>query len=245
MVEEKFNLCWNKFENSVSETVRKLYTDKNFTDVTLVCEDGKQIAAHKVILSTSLFFNNILIQNPHDRPLLYLKGIPFNILKSLVQFMYLGQVEVAQNDLDEFMNSAAELKVDGLQNNGAENYKYGGKESFNEDHAKVLDTEEQYQQRSELIRYFEPPIVENTLRLEEEEYPTFFRNNDGLFPCDQCPYQAKQRTHLHQHKMTRHEGARYKCDLCEKDFAQPSFIGRHKKAVHGNGFLSLINKPSF
>ena len=114
MNQEKFNLSWKQFESSMSNSVRNLYSDKDFVDVTIACEDGKQIEAHKVVLSScSSFFKNILVKNPHQHPLLYLKGVSLQNLKSVIHFMYLGQVEVEQNELDGFMNTAAELMVEG------------------------------------------------------------------------------------------------------------------------------------
>ena len=75
---EAYNICWDKFKVSTSEAFKNLIKDTDFTDVTLACEDGKQIKAHKVILSAcSPFFKDILIQNPHTHPLIYLKGINF------------------------------------------------------------------------------------------------------------------------------------------------------------------------
>ena len=78
---EKFNLSWNEFENCASKTVKDLLSDQDFTDVTLVCDEDKQIKAHKVILgSCSSLFANILKSNPHPHPLLYLSGIRFLII---------------------------------------------------------------------------------------------------------------------------------------------------------------------
>ena len=56
---EKLCLQWNDFRDNVINTFGKLREDDNFTDVTLVCEDGKEIYAHKVVLvaSSPLFLN--------------------------------------------------------------------------------------------------------------------------------------------------------------------------------------------
>ena len=40
---EKYNVCWEEFKASASNTFKNLLNDKDFTDVTLACEDGKQI----------------------------------------------------------------------------------------------------------------------------------------------------------------------------------------------------------
>ena len=55
---EKLCLQWNEFQNVVTTAFGDFRNDEDFTDVTLVCEDGKQIEAHKVVLaSTSPFFS--------------------------------------------------------------------------------------------------------------------------------------------------------------------------------------------
>ena len=82
---EKFTLQWDKFQVCLYEIQVKLcppffsyFTQDNakitfhdirktedFSDVTLVCEDGHQIQAHRVILSSSsLFFRYSLSQFP-------------------------------------------------------------------------------------------------------------------------------------------------------------------------------------
>ena len=56
---EQFCLKWNDFSENVSLAFGSMRMDQDFSDVTLVCEDGKQIEAHKVILAAaSPFFTN-------------------------------------------------------------------------------------------------------------------------------------------------------------------------------------------
>ena len=114
---EKFCLKWNDFEANIGVAFRELREDKDFFDVTLACEDA-QIEAHKVILaSCSPFFRNILRKNPHSHPLLYMKGVTQRELKAILDFMYHGEVQVAQEDLNSFLAVAEELKVKGLTQN--------------------------------------------------------------------------------------------------------------------------------
>ena len=87
---------------------------KDFFDVTLTCGD-EHIQAHKVILSAcSPFFRTVLRNNRHEHPLLYLKGVTYNDIVSVLDFMYHGQVGVAQEDLNSFLAVAEDLKVKGL-----------------------------------------------------------------------------------------------------------------------------------
>ena len=111
---EKFCLRWNDFESNISVAFRELRDDKDFFDVTLAC-DEEQIQAHKVILSAcSPFFRSILRKNPHAHPLLYLKGVKFSDLQSVLNFMYHGEVNVNQEDLQMFLAAAEELRIKGL-----------------------------------------------------------------------------------------------------------------------------------
>eukprot|EP00092_Neocalanus_flemingeri_P010079 GFUD01010862.1.p1 GENE.GFUD01010862.1~~GFUD01010862.1.p1 ORF type:complete len:336 (-),score=84.25 GFUD01010862.1:3-1010(-) len=117
MGSEKFCLRWNDFESNISFAFRELRDDKDFFDVTLACDD-EQIQAHKVILSAcSPFFRNILRRNPHQHPLLYLKGVKYTDLQSVLNFMYHGEVNVAQEELNSFLAVAEDLRVKGLTQN--------------------------------------------------------------------------------------------------------------------------------
>ena len=110
-----------------------------------------------------------------------------------------------------------------------------GKKNLNEDYAKLNNSGVQKQQTNyDYAPVLKPSSSEILINDELKNDMSVYKNTEGLFPYDKCVYKAKLRHHLHQHKLTRHEGARYKCDLCERDFAQPSFIGRHKKTMHSN-----------
>jgi len=118
---EKFCLRWNDFETNISVAFRELREEKDFFDVTLACDDS-QVQAHKVILSAcSPFFRQVLRKNPHQHPLLYLKGVKYKELLSVLNFMYMGEVNVAQEELNSFLAVAEDLRVKGLtQNNSSD-----------------------------------------------------------------------------------------------------------------------------
>ena len=98
-----------------------LLNDVDFTDVTLVCSENKQVSVHKVILSTcSPFFKNILLKNPHKYILIYLNGISHRDLTSIIEFMYLGQTKVSKEGLETFLLAAQELQVEGLAFEGVD-----------------------------------------------------------------------------------------------------------------------------
>ena len=111
---EKFCLKWNDFESNISSSFKDIKDEKDFMDVTLSCGES-QVTAHKVVLSAcSSFFRSVLRRNPHQHPLLYMKGVSFSDLKSLLDFMYYGEVHIAQENLNSFLSVAEELQVKGL-----------------------------------------------------------------------------------------------------------------------------------
>jgi len=118
---EKFCLRWNDFESNISVAFRELREEKDFFDVTLSVGPGHQhIQAHKLILSAcSPFFRGVLKQNQHAHPLLYLKGVGFSELQAVLNFMYHGEVNVAQEELNTFLAVAEELQVKGLTQGGS------------------------------------------------------------------------------------------------------------------------------
>ena len=65
---EKLCLQWNDFKENVNFAFGSLRNDKEFANVTLACEDGQQLGAHKTILdAASPFSDNMPLgtNNPH------------------------------------------------------------------------------------------------------------------------------------------------------------------------------------
>merc|ERR1712016_358844 len=114
---EKLCLQWNDFNENVNSAFGKLRDDKEFTDVTLVCDHGQEMEAHKVILaSSSPFFERILQKSKHPHPLIYLRGFQSKDFESILDFLYFGEANVHQEDLDSFLAIAEEIELKGLTN---------------------------------------------------------------------------------------------------------------------------------
>ena len=122
---DKFCLKWNDFESNVSTAFQELREERDFFDVTLAC-DGNQLEAHKVIphikiklyqyhqvilSACSPFFRGVLKRNPHNPPLLYLRGIKYESILAVLNFMYNGEVNIAQAELSSFLAVAEDLQV--------------------------------------------------------------------------------------------------------------------------------------
>ena len=116
--DESLCLQWNDFRENVSSAFDDLREDKEFTDVTLACEDGQQVEAHKVVLiASSPFFLNILKRNKHSHPLIYMRDV---WKPAMIDFFYHGEANVFQENLDPFLALAEELQLKGLRGNQTE-----------------------------------------------------------------------------------------------------------------------------
>ena len=112
---EKLCLKWNDFQENLNSAFGKFRNDQEFSDVTLACEDGTQVDAHRVILaSSSPFFMEILKRNKHPHPLIYMRGVKADELVAIVDFLYFGEANVNQESLEAFLGLAEELRLKGL-----------------------------------------------------------------------------------------------------------------------------------
>merc|ERR1711962_1799595 len=64
--------------------------------------------------SCSPFLRNILVQNPHQHPIIYLTNVDMEDLESLMKFIYQGEVQIENEGLKKFLETANHLEIDGL-----------------------------------------------------------------------------------------------------------------------------------
>ena len=85
---EKVVLAGEDYGNDLMNVFKELAMDENFTNVTLVTDGGQKIKAHKVVLSAfSPFFKELLLDNVHQHPLLYLRGVKYEFLRAILDFI--------------------------------------------------------------------------------------------------------------------------------------------------------------
>ena len=85
---EKLCLQWNDFKDNVNTAFQNLRDDNDFSDVTLACEDGNKLEAHKIVLaSSSPFFVELPRKNKHPHPLVYMRGVRYEDLVAIVDFL--------------------------------------------------------------------------------------------------------------------------------------------------------------
>lgn len=87
-----------------------------FVDVTLSCEGGTQLRAHKVVLAAcSPYFQSVLQHNPCKHPIIIMpRDVIFTDLRAIIEFVYRGEIDVAQEQINSLLQAAEILKIKGL-----------------------------------------------------------------------------------------------------------------------------------
>jgi len=171
MTSDQFCLKWNNYQASLTNAFKSLLENEDFVDVTLSA-GGKTLRAHKVVLSAcSSYFKQLLTGiNSWQHPILFLRDVPFVDLYTILEFIYMGEVNVGQSDLTSFLKTAELLQIKGL----AENANWSAQDSLGE----VSETEDGGSDAGGLASVAASPIpaVASTPR---SEYPVSSVNDLG------------------------------------------------------------------
>ena len=231
---EKLCLKWNDFQENILSGFKDLRNDKEFADVTLASEDGQRVEAHKVVLTTtSPFFKNLLKSNRHQHPIIYMRAMKSEDLVAIMDFLYSGEANVYQENLDTFLAIAAELQLKG----------FTGEQEFKGNDAKYSKN------RNEALPQISPPAWQNSKRPET----AFHSESDGTgtvsllktegADLDQLDEQIKSmmdstENFIHKNDFKRKNGVRrraYICKVCGKEeFKEKMKI--HIEANHISNF---------
>ncbi|XP_070503001.1 protein abrupt-like isoform X1 [Chironomus tepperi] len=112
---ELFYLKWNNF----TKNVRRMRDEEDLVDITFACE-GKKLGAHKLVLySCSPYFKELLKDNKSSHPIFFFHDISFDILKAILEYMYLGEVHITNENLKDFIRVAEALQIRGLSKDTA------------------------------------------------------------------------------------------------------------------------------
>ena len=116
---ENFYLKWNDFVANITDSFAHLHKDKDFSDVTLASADGSQFKSHRIILATgSLVFKNLFETNLMEKPVIFMRGVKSDHLSWIVELLYKGEVNIDQENLNEFLALAEDLQLKGLTETG-------------------------------------------------------------------------------------------------------------------------------
>ena len=259
------NLClkWNDFQERTLTSFKQLRDDKDFTDVTLASEDGCQVAAHKVVLtSSSPLFYNLLKTNKHPHPLIYMRGLKADHLAAMMDFLYSGEAKVLQENLDNFLAFANELQLKDLL--GDQKVHDDVKRSLSP--GKGLEERGLSQVKPSLLRIgqiqaetFNEREVENKLfgaaeperdidkqiksMMHSTDHYITFKNGKQkrAFICKVCGKEAKD-VDIRRHIEAKHiRNVSRICDICGKTSSSRNGLRNHIFKVHNNSHFGTID----
>ena len=246
---EKLCLQWNDFQDNIKNAFENLRENNDFADVTLACEDGQQVEAHKVILAaTSPFFQKLLRRNKHPHPLIYMRGVKSGDLLAIVDFLYHGEANVFEENLDSFLAIAKELQLKGLMGKTDENVenttadqKYAPPENRNSNiQNKLYDVQTSSRTFSEDESNRTVAVSSNfSGGLEDLDERVIsmmgksanFLANKGKKRAHVCNICGKEdeRSNIKDHIEANHlEGIVIPCNFCEKTFRSRNALRQHK-----------------
>ena len=244
---ERFCLKWTDFHSNVSKTFSALRTEEDFQDVTLVSADLQQVSAHKVVLSAcSKYFKNILQQNRHSNPLLCLDGVTSSELQSVLDYIYQGEVQVYQENLDRFLAVAERFQLEGLMNlpdtNKQEENVYqtleelmsptptqssGERRGYSQVKSSTVKTE------TTAIVNIDEDTASNIEEIDAKIAENMLKESDGTFSCLLCGKSGvKHKGDMKKHVETHLEGLSFPCQHCGKTFRSRNALQIHNSRHH-------------
>lgn len=111
---QNFSLRWNQHQANMLNVFGKLLQSEDFCDVTLAC-DGGSLKCHKIVLAASSnYFQKLFMDNCSDHPIVFLKDVKAVQIRAILDYMYKGEVSVAQEELPSLLRVAELLCVKGM-----------------------------------------------------------------------------------------------------------------------------------
>ena len=253
-----FGLSWESFPEHLKEMLQDMWNSPDFTDVTIVCDDQKELRSHKVVLSAcSPILREKILSSPNQGFInLSAEGIQHEEMESILEFMYLGQTTLKNDRVNQMLIGAQKLKIkeftkiaqniEEILGISAETNTFPTQSQKNDD-IKTMDIE-CILGDSATTKVESNPI--NTLPIKSQylddlkkikrEKATSSKNINqeekqypkhllAKFPCNECTYQTTEKSILNDHKRSKHGIV---CNQCYQTFGSQGVLNKHREAKH-------------
>ena len=224
MHQEKYSLKWHTYSDHLKSMMKVMMMDEDFADVTLVTEDKIQIKANiNILRACSPVFKDILKKGKTSNQIMYLRGIQFPELESIIQFIYLGEATFYEDRMDEFLAVAKSLEIKELCN--TETVPNGKSDDESPPCDPVISTKK-LEEKTDISDH-----MQMEMQSAQERTRRFVARN-GKYECDQCNKTYSGRGGLSSHKQSAHQGVKYACDQCDQQFTQQCSLTVHIQSRH-------------
>ena len=203
-----------------------------------------QVHSSKIYLKT----------NRHPDPLIYMRGLKSEDLVAIIDFLYFGEANVFQENLDSFLALAEELKLKGLTGSGNSGEAKESTKDFKENFENVqmkrktskqnpVPSRAQYRtpkNTSTVIATENSLIDANKQGLDDQIKSMMTRTDVNRFSCNICGKQTSS-SHMRDHIEANHiTGFSHACNICGKSSRSRDALRKHKNDYHKNMLLSDV-----
>ena len=228
---EKFCLKWNDFQQNLVSSFHYLRKNSDFSDVTLVCEEDQKIEAHRIILSAcSPFFSRVLKRTKQPNPIIYMRGLKAKDLVAIVDFIYHGEANIYQEDLDGFLALADELQLKGLAGSyneypeTVEQQPQTSKIPKKETHEKTYQTQNKVTLQNNALKY---NVNQSPRENRESSYDLVAAEADKMLVNADMDNLKVQINSMMQRVADNDGENKWRCTVCAKVIKGQRDMGRH------------------
>ena len=246
---DKFSLKWNDFSSNVHKSFQNLRKEEDFFDITLVGDDFKQVTAHKLVLSASSeYFKNIFSNNKkyfQAHALICLDGLNQSDLNNILDYIYHGEIQIYQHDLDRFLGIAERLKLEGLiggeqqpededktENSFEENIDTPKNDFLVSKNENTLT--ENFRSREKPVIAFQSSDIQSLEELDQMVEESYTKVAPGCYTCKHCDKSFKYSSHIKEHVEIHFEGLSFPCTLCDTIVRSRLSLRLHNRRKHSS-----------
>ena len=197
-----------------------------------------------ILAASSPTFKTLLGRNKHPHPLIYMRGVKSDDLLAIVDFLYRGEANVFQKNLDSFLAFAEELQLKDLM--GKMDVKVQDFEDkplpqtvlptiSSATHTKTILETSYFKEQFQIIPKNLSGDFDN---LDEKVNSMMERSSkkfaDGriIYLCKKCGKEG-MKSNMKDHIEANHlEGIVIPCNFCEKTFRSRNSLRTHKMRLH-------------
>ena len=250
---DKYNLKFIDFESNVRDYFKNLREDQRLFDVTLATEDGQEMKAHKIVLSTgSDFFNDIFSRNNHSNMYIFLKGVSGSQLEQVIDFLYYGETSITQDEMKQFFETTKLLQVKGLQGDiQGSGQSIQDKDTNDENEKANQATRNNIDNQDTIVDSFNSidsstddnfdtkrPVLNDNKDLDHQVGEMIEKTEEGKWKCKVCGKLAIQKIQTQNHAETHIKGLSFGCHLCSKTCSTRQYLRQHISHNHSGGIFT-------
>ena len=165
-----------------------------------------------------------------------------------MDYIYKGEVQIYQEQLDDFLQVAQKLQIAGLVSSNSDKdvknepiiqehkiEKESNKEGNQQPYVDDFPLQQPVEKASNQVQRIKLSQQEDTSELDQK-IQEMISSNDGIFTCTICGKTAKLRTNLAKHIETHMDGLSFQCQTCDKSFRSRNSLQNHTSKIHSLKF---------